>query len=70
MMMVISGAMISLRFFNRIMEFIDTHAITTFDQWVDYPSPIYKVIWRGAEFVSREKDYIARKIIEFEVKNA
>jgi hypothetical protein len=67
---VISGTMISPRFLKEIMEFINTHAITTFDQWVDYPSPIYTVIWRGEKFVSREKDYLAMEILEFEVKRA
>lgn len=69
-MIVISGAMISIRFFREIVEFINIHAITTFDQWVDYPSPIYTVVWKGEKFVSREKEYIATKIVEFEVKSA
>lgn len=68
--MIVSGTTISPRFFREIMEFINTHAITTFDQWVDYPSPIYTVIWKGEQFVSREKEYIATRIVEFEVKMA
>ena len=61
--MVIDGASISHQYYLKICDFVNEHKMTNFDQFVDYPSPIYRFVWKGKEFVSREMQWIVERII-------
>jgi hypothetical protein len=51
---------------EKIREFVEEHHTTTFDQFVDYPSPSYRVVWKGKEYSSGfcgDMETIVREII-------
>ena len=57
---------------EKIREFVEEHHITEYDQWVDYPSPIYHVIWKGKEYSSGlcgDMETIVQEIIRDELNN-
>jgi hypothetical protein len=37
---------------EEVRDFVKRHHNTTFDQYVDYPSPIYTVFWEGEKYCS------------------
>lgn len=53
---------------EEIKKFIERHALTTFDQFSDFPDPIYRVIWEGEEYIERDQRTLANKIHAEELK--
>jgi hypothetical protein len=55
---------------EEIRKFVERHHVTTFDRYVDYPSPIYHVIWEGNEYCSGlcgDLENLVQKILDNEL---